>query len=81
LATFADILPQSVETGSFAAVARKGRAAIDRAAGQVLVTPLADGAIAFEDQAEGVELLVAAGAGGVGAVAGEGFAERQVAEL
>src|SRR6185503_18329338 len=80
LAPGADVVEQAGQARALAAAGEDG-GAVDGPAAQVPVAAFADGAVAFEGQAEGVEALVAGGAAAVGAVALEGLAEREVAEL
>ena len=60
LPMLADVGLQGLQPGALAA-AGKNRLGIDRASGEVLGTPLADGPVAFENEAEGIE---ARGTGG-----------------
>ena len=69
LALLGEVAAQAVEARPLAAVG-EGRAGIDRPAAEVEVAELADRAVAFEDQADRVEPLVAAGAALVGRGAG-----------
>ena len=71
---------QPLEPGPRAAVGERG-AGFNRASRQIPIANLADRTVAFEDEAERVELRVAARARGIRAVLSERLAERQVAEL
>ncbi len=75
-----DVAAQAGEAVSLAAI-RKGRLGAYGAIAEVAVAPLADRAVALEDQSDRVEALVAACTVLVGAVAGKKLRQTEVAGL
>src|SRR5688500_1866254 len=77
LALFADKSLKPGQPGTLRA-SRDGSAGVDRLPAQVLIPPLADGAVVLEHQPEGVEASVTAGTGRVLAVLLQHLSEGEV---